>query len=175
MNIANLMTILRMVLTVFLWFIMRETYFIYVYFITGITDVLDGYLARKLHIESETGAKLDSVADLMLTVFIVSYIYLMDSAVLMDNMLILVVLFIMKIIVIFITYIRFKRIAIVHTLGNKILGVLIFLLPISIYYQTVYFDWIVLITAALVIIDEMLLAIYSKSFNINRKSFIGNK
>ena len=30
----------------------------------GISDMLDGYLARKLHAESKTGAVLDSVADI---------------------------------------------------------------------------------------------------------------
>ena len=35
-----------------------------VYGLCGISDMLDGYLARKLHAESRTGAVLDSVADI---------------------------------------------------------------------------------------------------------------
>ena len=35
-----------------------------IYGLCGISDMLDGYLARKLHAESKTGAVLDSVADL---------------------------------------------------------------------------------------------------------------
>ena len=35
-----------------------------VYGLCGISDMLDGYLARKLHAESKTGAVLDSVADI---------------------------------------------------------------------------------------------------------------
>ena len=35
-----------------------------VYVLCGISDMLDGYLARKLHAESRTGAVLDSVADI---------------------------------------------------------------------------------------------------------------
>ena len=34
------------------------------YALCGISDMLDGYLARKLHAESRTGAVLDSVADI---------------------------------------------------------------------------------------------------------------
>ena len=34
-----------------------------IYGFCGISDMLDGYLARKLHAESKTGAVLDSVAD----------------------------------------------------------------------------------------------------------------
>ncbi|MBO4426933.1 MAG: CDP-alcohol phosphatidyltransferase family protein [Bacteroidales bacterium] len=37
-----------------------------VYGLCGISDILDGYLARKLHAESKTGAVLDSVADICL-------------------------------------------------------------------------------------------------------------
>ena len=35
-----------------------------IYGLCGLSDVLDGYLARKLHAESKTGAVLDSVADI---------------------------------------------------------------------------------------------------------------
>ena len=35
-----------------------------IYGLCGISDMLDGYLARKLHAESKTGAVLDSVADI---------------------------------------------------------------------------------------------------------------
>ena len=35
-----------------------------IYGLCGVSDMADGYLARKLHAESKTGAVLDSVADL---------------------------------------------------------------------------------------------------------------
>ena len=35
-----------------------------IYGLCGISDMVDGYLARKLHAESKTGAVLDSVADI---------------------------------------------------------------------------------------------------------------
>ena len=39
-----------------------------IYGLCGISDMLDGYLARKLHAESKTGAVLDSVADICFVV-----------------------------------------------------------------------------------------------------------
>ena len=39
-----------------------------IYGLCGISDRLDGYLARKLHAESKTGAVLDSVADICFVV-----------------------------------------------------------------------------------------------------------
>ena len=35
-----------------------------IYGLCGVSDMLDGYLARKLHAESKTGAVLDSIADI---------------------------------------------------------------------------------------------------------------
>lgn len=42
------------------------TRFYIIYALTGFSDLLDGFLARKLHLVSELGAKLDSLADLLL-------------------------------------------------------------------------------------------------------------
>ena len=39
-----------------------------IYALCGISDMLDGYLARKLHAESKAGAVLDSVADICFVV-----------------------------------------------------------------------------------------------------------
>ena len=39
-----------------------------IYGLCGISDMLDGYLARKLHAESKAGAVLDSVADICFVV-----------------------------------------------------------------------------------------------------------
>lgn len=45
--------------------------FFVLYILCGISDVLDGLIARALHTESEIGATLDSVADL---IFAIMYI-----------------------------------------------------------------------------------------------------
>ena len=65
-NIPNDITILRIVGTLCL----MPTYlpspmFFAIYALTGLTDVLDGWIARKMGSASQFGAKLDSVADLI--------------------------------------------------------------------------------------------------------------
>ena len=65
-NAADTVTILRMVGTLCLALLNPGTlWFFAVYTITGLTDVLDGWLARKTGTESDFGAKLDSIADLL--------------------------------------------------------------------------------------------------------------
>ena len=63
--LPNFITMLRIVGTLCLFFIepFSITFFI-VYSLTGITDVLDGFIARITRTSTELGAKLDSAADL---------------------------------------------------------------------------------------------------------------
>ncbi len=63
--IPNLLTTLRIVGALVLIFLpTMETAFYVIYVLCGLTDVLDGTLARRLHTASAFGAKLDSAADL---------------------------------------------------------------------------------------------------------------
>ena len=67
--IADALTVSRMLLSLFLLaFSTSAALFQPLYLLCGVTDVLDGFLARKLHTESERGARLDSAADLLFAV-----------------------------------------------------------------------------------------------------------
>ena len=68
-NLPNILTLLRLVLIpVFVALFYYPTplsnfYAALVFVIAGLTDLLDGFLARKLHMETKFGAFLDPVAD----------------------------------------------------------------------------------------------------------------
>lgn len=64
-HIPNIITILRLLGTACLFLCNPSgTAFWVIYGLCGLSDMLDGYLARKLSAESTTGAVLDSVADI---------------------------------------------------------------------------------------------------------------
>ena len=64
-RIPNIISALRILGAIgLLFFYPASAAFWVIYGICGISDMLDGYLARKLHAESKTGAVLDSVADI---------------------------------------------------------------------------------------------------------------
>lgn len=60
------MTTMRMAASVFLLFLpLEDILFLVIYTFAGLTDVLDGYIARKTGKASEFGARLDSISDLL--------------------------------------------------------------------------------------------------------------
>ncbi len=74
-TVPNLLTLLRIAFTPWIGFeIARENYplALPLLFFAGISDAADGFLARRLHWQSNLGAKLDPIADKLLaaTVFI---------------------------------------------------------------------------------------------------------
>ena len=72
-NLINFMTIARMLLApIILVSLIFSNYLICVllFFLAGLTDYFDGYLARKYNAESELGEILDPIADKILVVFI---------------------------------------------------------------------------------------------------------
>ncbi len=64
-NLANIITLSRLLGTIAMFFteaLSAEFFIIYIW--CGISDVLDGFIARKTNTISELGSKLDSISDL---------------------------------------------------------------------------------------------------------------
>lgn len=103
------------------------------YLLCGVTDVLDGFAARRLHTVSEQGAALDSAADM---VFAVVYAVRILPLLLPLPLWITIwtaVIAVCKITVITCQSIRVRRLSVRHSIANKLTGVLLFLLPLSVY------------------------------------------
>ena len=65
-NIANYISISRILMSILLMITNTFTisfYMLYMY--CGLSDMLDGFLARKYKMTSEIGAKIDSIADMV--------------------------------------------------------------------------------------------------------------
>jgi len=63
-HIPNALSVARIVLSPLMFLLFRYPFwFILVYTVAGLTDVADGYLARKYHWESRTGVILEMIAD----------------------------------------------------------------------------------------------------------------
>lgn len=171
---ANKITFLRILLVLSLLFLVNEqiTFFV-IYGISGLTDIIDGYIARKLHQESLLGAKLDSIADVLLSGIIFYYmIQYLDQIYPIFYILFIIVL-ICKLIIIVLNYIKFHQWFIRHTISNKFSGILLFFIPFTVFFQVLNsYLWILFVISFVTIIDEFLIFLFSRDMNINQKNAI---
>ncbi|WP_303872050.1 CDP-alcohol phosphatidyltransferase family protein [Acetobacterium wieringae] len=168
--LPNIITTFRIFLSLCLLFIdFRSAVFIFGYLICGFTDLLDGYIARKIHSETLLGAKLDSIADLFMSGMIIITVIKQNQI----NQLIflgIIIITILRTGNAVLTKIKFKQIAIIHTSLNKVSGLFFFFCPI------VYPFWdnrLLIITGFLAFfaaIEEFLIILTSKTLNLNRTS-----
>ena len=128
---ANLITLFRIVFSIALLFLPTlSVAFGILYLLGGISDMADGFVARKTHTESETGAKLDSAADLILVA--VCAVKLLPL-VRLDTWLWIWVaaIALIKIAAMVLRFIRVHTFMPPHSIVNKLTGVLLFLLPLT--------------------------------------------
>jgi len=139
------------------------------YSLAGLSDFLDGIIARILKAESKIGAILDSIADL---VFFVIIAFLLLSKVSLPLWMIISIsaIALIRIIAYLIGFIKYKGFISIHTYLNKFIGLCLFLSPILFYFWGLGITGIVLISiAAVSSLEEMLIDITSKQVELDRK------
>ena len=95
------------------------------YVMAGTTDMLDGFLARRLGVESKFGAKLDSLADF---VFILTVGYKLFPCLKLPTTLWMMIglIALVKIVNAISAYVVKHKIELLHTKANKLTGFLLF-------------------------------------------------
>ncbi|MBR3245625.1 MAG: CDP-alcohol phosphatidyltransferase family protein [Parasporobacterium sp.] len=128
---ANLVTGLRILVSLALLFCpVFSPIFYALYLIAGLSDMADGIIARKTNSVSEFGSKFDSIADFVFVVVcLIKILPVMDIPIWLYVWTAVIVL--IKIINIISGYAMRKRFVAVHTTMNKVTGVLLFLLPLT--------------------------------------------
>ena len=137
--IANIITGSRIIFSLPLLFIPLSSAWFYVfYFWGGLTDMIDGALARKTGAVSKFGAKLDTVADFVfMFVCSIKILPLIHIPVWLWVWIIIVAL--IKIFNIVLVFIHKKKLISIHSVLNKITGFALFLLPLSLtFVETTY-------------------------------------
>ena len=131
---ANIITGIRMVLSVALLFCpVFSPAFFALYITAGITDVLDGAVARKTGTVSKFGSRLDTIADIVFTaVCLIKLLPVLDVPVWL-RIWIAVIAFI-KAANIAAGFIRQKGFVSVHSVMNKVTGALLFLFPLTLSF-----------------------------------------
>ena len=129
---ANAITIFRMAASIVLLFCPAFSPAFYVFYIAaGVSDMLDGYVARKTNTDSRFGAKLDTIADYVFV--IVCLIKLLPVIRIPIWMYVWIgIITLIKVVNIALGFAVQKTFISVHSAMNKVTGVLLFLLPLTI-------------------------------------------
>ena len=106
------------------------TSLLYLICFLGLTDMADGWIARKTKTTSKLGSYLDSIGDIVFLIFAFLAIYPKINFTFSSLLLILIV-FVLRMANITSSLIREKKVILLHTFLNKAVGFLLFLFPFS--------------------------------------------
>lgn len=177
-RLPNCITVLRMAGTLCLLFTRPlSPAFLVIYTFTGLTDVLDGYIARKTHTESELGAKLDSIADLLFYAVMLFMLFptlweLLPTALWCTVGVTLLLRFSSYMT----AAVKYHRFASMHTYMNKITGGMVFLIPYILTQPfAVYVCWVICVIAAAASAEELLIHLREKEYRPNTRGIMDKK
>ena len=178
MNAPNVITSLRIIGSAVLLF--TEPFsaaFYIIYTLCGLSDVLDGFIARRFHMTSTLGARLDSIADLMfyaamllkvlptLLVLLPTWIWLCVAGVI-----------IIRIAAYITAAVKFHCFASMHTYMNKATGGAVFCVPYIVKLPcAVPLCFAVCVIAALSSLEELLMHLVSKEYHEGVKTIFALK
>lgn len=172
-HVPNFITGLRILGTAVLFFIEPfSALFFVLYTLCGLTDILDGYVARKYDATSELGSRLDSIADIL-------YYAVMIIKILPTLLKVLPVyiwyMFWSVVFVRIVSYvlaaIRYKCLAAHHTYMNKASGFFSFLVPYFIKTPVaVQFCTILGVVVMVATLEELFMHILHKDYRADVKT-----
>lgn len=145
---ANIITFFRIAAGIVLLFCPAFSSAFYVlYIVAGLSDMLDGFIARKTDTVSRFGAVLDTIADFVfVTVCLIKLLPLLSIPAWLYVWIGIIAL--IKAVNIVSGFAVQKRFVTVHSVMNKAAGVLLFLLPLTVHVLPLQYSAIVVCAAA---------------------------
>lgn len=162
-SLPNAVTSVRIVLSVILLFITPlSSIFFIIYIICGLSDVLDGYIARRTKATTQIGAILDSIADFVfIGVLLVIYVPLIEIP--LGILTWIVVIAFVRLMSLIVGFYKYHTFTFLHTYANKITGILLFCFPL------LYSNLGIIITACIICFAASFSAVEEFSINITSK------
>ena len=172
-KIPNFITVLRIIGSFFMLAVEPFSISFYIiYTLCGISDVLDGVIARHFKITSESGAVLDSVADLTfyscLLVRLFPYLYTRTK---------FYIWFAIAFVILFrlssyiLSAVKFHRLSALHTYANKLTGFAVFSFPFfMLIVNKTLLTLIVCGVSFISTVEELIIHITSPSYPLGRKT-----
>ena len=163
-HIANIITGSRIVFSLSLLFIpLSSAWFYALYLLCGLSDMIDGTVARRTSSSSEFGARLDTVSDFVfMTVALIKFLPHLHIPVWLWIWIGIIAM--MKLGNAVWGFVRTKKLISPHTVLNKVMGLLLFLLPMTVSFIELTY------TLPFVCAAATAAAIHEVYFTIRRKT-----
>ena len=170
---ANMLTLARIPLALGLLAVppLSPAFFLF-YVLSGVTDMLDGPVARRTHTESRIGARLDSLAD---AVFLAAVLYRLLPLLHLSHLFLwaLALICFLRCGAWLVGYRKYRRFAALHTLANKITGAALFCAPFLLpWFPANILCAALCILAGLSAAEELAIQCLSKEFHPNIRSIL---
>lgn len=133
-GLANIITGIRVLCSIALLFCPVFSVAFYSLYITaGLTDMADGWVARKTNTVSPLGAKLDTIADV---IFVVTCLFKLVPVLEIQTWLYvwIGIIAVIKVINVVFGFVVQKQFVAIHSVMNKVTGILLFVLPLTISF-----------------------------------------
>jgi len=174
-NLPNFITALRILGSASLLFIEPfSSVFFIVYTLSGFSDVLDGFIARRFNLTSPLGARLDSIADLLFYAVMVLRIFPRLWEELPVWIWYIVAVIILLRIASYVTAaVKYHCFASLHTYMNKVTGAAVFCIPffmLAPWPVSVALCLAACAIAAFSTVEELMMHLISKEYHEGVKS-----
>ncbi len=176
-QLPNALSLTRVALSLALiWADPGTTAFAIIYLFCGVTDIVDGWSARRLAATSALGARLDTLGDATFTLVVIgqmlTHIHLPTDLPLAIGVGAVALLRMMNFVA---TKLRFGEWNVMHTFANKAAGVVVFVaIPLWLWAASTVDAraWIAGITiaaTALASLEESLIIATARAYDVNRR------
>ena len=173
--LANCITALRILGTVGLLFLpWFSAEFYLVYTLTGVTDALDGWVARKTGTTSPLGARLDSCADLLFYGVMLCRLFPVLYALLPESIWLAVLAVAGLRVAAYLTAaVKYHTFAALHTYLNKLTGLGVFLIPYVLPMPfAAGYCWGVCAVAGVASLEELAIHLLQPEYHPDHKSLL---
>jgi CDP-diacylglycerol--glycerol-3-phosphate 3-phosphatidyltransferase len=148
--------------------------FVIIYLVCGISDLADGYVARRFKLQTALGARLDSLADFIffsITFFLL--LFYKGLEITLPILLCCVAITTVRMLNLLLTRNKFKQWGVMHTFGNKASGLILFLsMPLCVLVGQIPYSMTILLGTVTIFssLEETLLLLTSTTYDANQKS-----
>ena len=152
LTLPNLLSGYRLLSFPFLFYLIvagNKNLFIPLYGFNLFTDILDGWIARKFHLQTVIGARLDSLADTGSIILAIVAMIVFEKVFIDTHFLQITILIILYILPYILSILKFKKLPSLHLYSAKVTGyvqAIFYLLLFSGYCPEWYFYFMLLIS-----------------------------